>query len=99
MRTLFAGTEPLPDDDGALRQSVEQSLLGLDAIASTERLEFVRAEMSEAEAAADAETAERLRREVLELKTQRLDLDRRRDEDNSSQPTKTQDPGRTAATT
>ena len=45
-----------------------------------ERLEFKRAEMSEAEAAADNEAAERLRREVLELQTQRLDLDRRREQ-------------------
>jgi len=78
-RTLFARTDPLPDDDGALRQSVEQSLLGLERNRITERLEFVRAELSEAEVANKNETAERLRREVLDLQKLRLDLDRRRE--------------------
>jgi DNA primase len=98
-RTLFARTDPLPDDDGALRQSVEQSLLGLERNRITERLEFVRAELSEAEAAADAESAERLRREVLDLQTQRLDLDRRRDQTTVLNQRRNRTPAATAAAT
>ncbi len=97
-RTLFARTDPLPDDDGALRQSVEQSLLGLERNRITERLEFVRAELSEAEAEANAEAAERLRREVLELQTQRLDLDRRRETNTVLNQRRNKTPAATAAT-
>ena len=97
-RTLFARTDPLPDDDGALRQSVEQSLLGLERNRITERLEFMRAEMSEAEAAADNEAAERLRREVLELQTQRLDLDRRREQTTVLSQRRNKTPAASAAT-
>jgi len=98
-RTLFARTDPLPEDDGALRQSVEQSLLGLERNRITERLEFVRAELSEAEAAADAETSERLRREVLELQSQRLDLDRRREKETVLNQRRNKTPAVTAAST
>ncbi len=73
-RTLFARTDPLPDDDEALNQSVEQSLLSLERNRIAERLEFVRAELSEAEANDDTAGIDRLRREVLELQTQRLRL-------------------------
>ena len=97
-RTLFARTDPLPEDDGALRQSVEQSLLGLERNRITERLEFMRAEMSEAEAAADKEAAERLRREVLELQTQRLDLDRRREQTTVLNQRRNKTPVASAAT-
>jgi DNA primase len=79
-RTLFARTDPLPDDEDALKQAVEQSLLNLERGRITERLEFVRAELAEAEADNDSNAGEKLRREVLELQTQRLDLDRRRDQ-------------------
>jgi DNA primase len=98
-RTLFASTDPLPDDDVALRQSLEQSLLGLERNRITERLDFVRAELSEAEADNDTATAERLRREVLELQTQRLDLDRRRDQTTVLTPRRSKTPATTAATT
>jgi len=79
-RTLFANTDPLPDEDGDLGQAVEQSLLSLERDHLIERLEFVRAELSEAEAGGDNDTSDRLRREVRELQTQRLDLDRRREQ-------------------
>jgi DNA primase len=79
-RTLFARTDPLPDDDSTLGQAVEQSLLSLERNRMSERLEFARAELAEAEATADDETATRLLREVQELQAHRLELDRRRDE-------------------
>jgi DNA primase len=79
-RTLFARTDPLPEDDQTLGQAVEQSLLSLERNRMSERLEFTRAELAEAEATADDETATRLRREVQELQGHRLELDRRRDE-------------------
>jgi len=79
-RTLFARTDPLPEDDQTLGQAVEQSLLSLERNRMSERLEFTRAELAEAEATADDETATRLRREVQELQAHRLELDRRRDE-------------------
>ncbi len=78
-RTLFASAEPLPEDDGALRQAIDQSLLALERNRIGERLEFVRAELAEAEASADGTAAEELRREVLRLQGQRLALDRRRE--------------------
>lgn len=79
-RTLFARTDPLPDDDITLGQAVEQSLLSLERNRMSERLEFTRAELAEAEATADNETAARLLREVQELQAHRLELDHRRDE-------------------
>lgn len=78
-RTLFASTNPLPDDEQDLHQAVEQSLLSLERNRINERLEFMRAELAEAEAGDDDTTAGRLRREVLELQSSRLELDRRRD--------------------
>ena len=78
-RTLFASAEPLPEDDVALRQAVEQSLIALERNRIGERLEFVRAELAEAEASDDDAAAERLRQEALTLQEQRLDLDRRRE--------------------
>jgi DNA primase len=98
-RTLFARNDPLPEDDDSLQQAVEQSLLGLERNRITERLEFVRAELSEAEAADDADASERLRREVLELQTQRLDLDRRRDQTTVLTQRRNRQPAATAATT
>jgi hypothetical protein len=79
-RTLFARTDPLPEDDATLAQAVEQSLLSLERNRMSERLEFTRAELAEAEATADGETAARLLREVQELQAYRLELDHRRDE-------------------
>jgi DNA primase len=79
-RTLFARTDPLPDDELSLTQAIEQSLLALERNKLTERLEYVRAELSEAEADHDEQAADRLRRDVLELQTRRLELDRRREQ-------------------
>ena len=98
-RTLFARNDPLPDDDESLHQAVEQSLLGLERNRITERLDFVRAELSEAEAANDALASERLRREALELQTQRLDLDRRRDQTTVLTPRRNRQAAATAVTT
>jgi DNA primase len=97
-RTLFARTDPLPDDDDGLRQAVEQSLLGLELNRMTERLEFLRAEMSEAEASGDSSAAERLLHEVLELQAKRLDLDRRRDQTTVLTQRRNRTPAATAAT-
>ncbi|MDP8905583.1 MAG: DNA primase [Chloroflexota bacterium] len=76
--TLFARNDPLPDDEDDLRQAVEQSLLSLERSRISELLEYKRAELSEAEAAADSEVVGRLQRDVLDLQAQRLELDRRR---------------------
>ncbi len=78
-QTLFARSDPLPDDETSLSQAVEQSLVALDRNRISERLDFMRAELSEAEAADDQQAADRLRRDVLDLQARRLELDRRRD--------------------
>jgi DNA primase len=78
-RTLFARTDPLPDDEADLRQAVEQSLLTLERNRIGELLEYKRAELAEAEASRDDAAAGRLRADVLELQARRLELDRRRD--------------------
>jgi DNA primase len=97
-RTLFARTDPLPDDDDALYQGVEQSLLQLERNRIGERLEFVRAELSEAEANSDTSTSERLRREVLELQAQRLELDRKREDTTVLSQRRHKTPAASAAT-
>jgi DNA primase len=78
-RTLYARTDPVPDDEPALVQAIEQSLLMLEAQSLIETLEFKRAEQAEAGAAGDTELVARLTREVRDLQEQRLDLDRKRD--------------------
>ncbi len=78
-RTLFARTDPLPDDESALHQAVEQSLLTLERNRVAELLDYKRAELSEAEAAGDADVAPSLRRDVGDLLARRLELDRRRE--------------------
>jgi DNA primase len=98
-RTLFASVEPVPEDDGALRQAVEQSLLALERNRIGERLEFVRAELAEAEAADNAADAERLRHEVLSLQEQRLELDRRRASTTVLTPRRNPTPAAPAAST
>ena len=98
-RTLFASAEPLPEDEGALRQAVEQSLLALERNRIGERLEFVRAELAEAEAANDDAEAERLRHEALRLHEQRLELDRRRESTTVLTPRRKPTPAATAAST
>jgi DNA primase len=97
-RTLFARNDPLPEDDVALGQAVEQSLIGLERNRIIERFDYVRAELSEAETSGDDTTAERLRREVLELQQQRLDLDRRREETTILTRRRNRTPAATVAT-
>ena len=89
-RTLFARTSPLPDDEADLAQAVEQSLLALERNRINERLEFLRAELAEAEADADEAAATRLRTDVLELQARRLELDRRRQENTVLTPRRAQ---------
>jgi hypothetical protein len=101
-RTLFARNDPLPDDEIALGQAIEQSLLALERNVINERLEFVRAELSEAESADDEQAAARLRRDVLELQARRLELDRRREQTTvltNRRPTSTRTPTPAGGTT
>jgi DNA primase len=78
-QTLFARTDPLPDDEEDLRQAVEQSLLALERNRISELLDYARSELAEAEANADSDTVGRLQREVLDLQGKRLELDRRKE--------------------
>ncbi|HEY7025199.1 MAG TPA: DNA primase [Candidatus Limnocylindrales bacterium] len=80
VRTMFADLEPLPDDDVALRQALDQSLLTLRRNRIDEEIGAKEFDIREAEAAGDRQTAESLLREVSDLKQHRLDLDRRRNE-------------------
>jgi hypothetical protein len=75
-RTLYSLTDPLPANEDALRQSLDQSLLTLERARLHEMLEFKQAELSEAEAAGDTAARDHLRQDVLELQRQRLTLDR-----------------------
>ena len=78
-RTLFASAEPLPEDDVALRQAVEQSLSRWTAIGSVSGSNScVPSSPKQRRPTIDA-AAERLRQEALTLQEQRLDLDRRRE--------------------
>ena len=97
-RTLFASTDPLPDGDEQLNQAVQQSLLSLERNRIGERLEFVRAELSEAEAENNTAELERLRGEALELQTQRLELDRKREDTTVLSQRRNKTPAATAAT-
>ena len=78
-QTLFARTDPMPDEEEDLRQAVEQSLLSLERSRISELLEYTRAELSEAEANVDAEAIGRLQHAVLDLQGKRLELDRRKE--------------------
>jgi hypothetical protein len=78
VRTMYADPDPLPDDEVGLRQALEQSLLTLSRNRLDEEIGAKEFDIREAEAADDRATAERLLREVIELRSQRLDLDRRR---------------------
>jgi DNA primase len=77
-RTLYARTDPVPDDEPALVQAVEQSLLTLQRQQLSETIDFKRAELAEAEADDDDAAVSRLTRDVLELQQRRLELDRER---------------------
>lgn len=78
-RTLFARSDPVPSDELALMQAVDQSLLNLERDQLKAAFDFKRAELAEAEANNDAHTIDRLTHDVLELQRRRLELDRERD--------------------
>jgi DNA primase len=75
-RTLMARTDPLPASDLETEQAIDQSLLTLERARLSERIEFTRARLAEAEAAHDQDGLQGLQREVLELQRRRLELDR-----------------------
>ena len=79
VRTMYADPEPLPDEEDALRQALEQSLLTLNRSRIDEEIGAKEFDIREAEAEGDRPAAEALLREVSELKARRLDLDRRRE--------------------
>ena len=80
VRTMFADPEPLPDDEAAVRQGLDQSLLTLRRNRLDEEIGAKEFDIREAEASGDRAAAEGLLREVMELKQRRLALDRRRQE-------------------
>jgi DNA primase len=99
VRTMFADLEPLPDEDSALRQALDQSLLTLRRNHIDEEIGAKEFDIREAEAAGDRPTAESLLHEVSGLKQRRLDLDRRRNETTVlSQKRGTQTPATAGAT-
>ena len=75
-RTLLARTDPLPGSDAEMEHAIDQSLLTLERARLSERIEFTRAGLAEAEAAHDEDGLQGLQREVLELQRRRLELDR-----------------------
>ena len=79
VRTMYADPEPLPDDEHALRQALEQSLLTLQRNRLDEEIGAKEFDIREAEAASDRPAAEQLLRDVMDLKARRLELDRKRE--------------------
>jgi hypothetical protein len=79
VRTMYADPEPLPDDEVALHQALEQSLLTLRRNRLDEEIGAKEFDIREAEAEGDRPAAEQLLQEVMDLKQRRLDLDRQRD--------------------
>ncbi len=75
-QTLIARNAPLPEDEPAIHQAIDQSLLTLEKARLAEAIEFTRARLADAEAASDTAELERLQREVLDLQRRRLELDR-----------------------
>jgi len=99
VRTMFADLEPLPDDEGDLRQALDQSLLTLRRNRIDEEIGAKEFDIREAEAEGDRLTAESLLRDVSQLKQRRLDLDRRRHETTVlSQKRQAQTPATAGAT-
>jgi hypothetical protein len=80
VRTMYADAEPLPEEEGSLRQALDQSLLSLRRKSLDEEIGAKEFDIREAEAAGDRSTSDSLLREVGELKQRRLELDRRRDQ-------------------
>ncbi|HSH22062.1 MAG TPA: hypothetical protein VK992_05590, partial [Candidatus Caenarcaniphilales bacterium] len=77
--TLYARTDPLPQDEAGLTQAVEQCLLRLEQRRLTDLFDYKRAEMAEAEANNDEPAADRLREEIRLLQHERATLDRQLD--------------------
>jgi DNA primase len=77
-RTLSARDDPLPEDQAELEQALHQNLLTLERNRIDEVVEFKRAELAEAEAQQDRETARRILGEVRDLEAQRADFDQRK---------------------
>ena len=75
-QTLMARTDPVPVDEDAIGQAIDQSLLTLERSRLSEAIEFNRAQMAEAEASDVGAEIERLQHEVLDLQRRRLELDR-----------------------
>lgn len=75
-KTLLARTDPLPGSESETQQAIEQSLLTLERARLSERIEYTRARIAEAEAGHHDEEVDRLQHEVLELQQRRLQLDR-----------------------
>ena len=75
-RTLLARTDPLPASTAEMQQAIDQSLLTLERARLSERIEFTRARLAEAQASRDAGELETLQQEALELQQRRLALDR-----------------------
>jgi DNA primase len=75
-QTLIARTAPLPDDDAAIQQAIDQSLLTLERARLAERIDYTRARLADAEATDDTAELAQLQLEVLDLQRRRLELDR-----------------------
>ena len=75
-QTLLARTDPLPGGETETQQAIDQSLLTLERARLSERIEYTRARIAEAEAGHHEEEVEQLQREVLTLQQRRLQLDR-----------------------
>ncbi|MEO8625371.1 MAG: DNA primase [Candidatus Limnocylindrales bacterium] len=78
VRTMYADPEPLPEDEDALRQALDQSLMTLRRNRLDEEIGAKEFDIREAEADGDRPAAERLLRDVIDLKARRLALDRHR---------------------
>jgi hypothetical protein len=94
-RTLYARADPEPESEEALDQGIEQCLMSLERRRLVELFDFKRAELAEAEAAADTATRDRVQQEILALQRERAELDRRLDTETLLAKT----PRRTAAST
>jgi DNA primase len=94
-RTLYARADPEPETDEALDQGIEQCLMSLERRRLVELFDFKRAELAEAEAAADTPTRDRVQQEILALQRERAELDRRLD----TETLLAKAPRRTAAST
>ncbi len=75
-QTLMARTSPLPDGELQTQQAIDQSVLTLERSRLSERIEYTRARLAEAEATHEEAVLEGLQREVLDLQRRRFELDR-----------------------